>query len=157
MDHDVPLAQQAGVARDFLTGLLDAFDAEGTVEVRDVDEETVEVAVTGNGLGLLIGPKGATLAAIQEVTRTVVQRQTGGRNGRILVDVGGYREKRRQALAEFTRQIAAQVKETGVPKALEPMSPADRKVVHDVVNEIGGVSTLSEGEEPRRRVVIEPS
>ena len=157
MDHDVPLAEQANVARDFLVGLLGVFDAEGTVEVRDVDEETVELAVTGDGLGLLIGPKGSTLAALQEVTRTVVQRQTGGRNGRILVDVGGYREKRRLALAQFTREIAAQVKDTGVAKALEPMSPADRKVVHDVVNEIGGVSTLSEGEEPRRRVIIEPT
>ncbi len=156
MEHEVPLAQQAGVARDFLGGLLEAFDTPGAVEVREVDEETVEVAVTGEDLGLLIGPKGATLAALQEVTRTVVQRQTGGRNGRILVDVGGYREKRRSALARFTQEIAAQVRETGVRRVLEPMSAADRKVVHDVVNEIPGVSTTSEGEEPRRRVIIEP-
>jgi spoIIIJ-associated protein len=157
MDHEVPLGEQATVAADFLGGLLAAFDAKGAVEVRDIDEETVELAVTGEELGLLIGPKGATLAALQEVTRTVVQRQTGGRNGRILVDVGGYREKRRMALAMFTREIAAQVRETGVRKALDPMSAADRKIVHDVVNELEGVSTTSEGEEPNRRVVIEPS
>ncbi len=157
MEHDVPLSDQAEVGRAFLDGLLGAFGATGTVEVRDVDEETVELAVQGDDLGLLIGPRGATLGALQEVTRTVVQRQTGGRNGRILVDVGGYREKRKVALARFTHEIAAQVKESGVRKAMEPMNAADRKVVHDTVNEIDGVSTTSEGEEPSRRVVIEPS
>jgi spoIIIJ-associated protein len=157
MEREVSLTEQAGVAREFLAGLVGAFGAEGAVEVREVDEETVELAVRGGDLGLLIGPRGVTLGAIQEVTRTVVQRRTGGRHGRILVDVGGYREKRRMALGRFAREIAAEVKATGVRKALEPMSAADRKVVHDTVNEIEGVSTTSEGEDPARRVVIEPS
>lgn len=156
MDQDVSLREQGDVALRFVTGLLDAFGVDGAVELREVDEETVEVAVAGEELGLLIGPKGMTLNAIQEVTRTVVQRQTGGRNGRILVDVGGYREKRKQALSRFTQEVAEQVKESGQRKVLEPMSPPDRKVVHDTVNEIEGVRTSSEGEEPRRRVVIEP-
>lgn len=157
MEREVPLAEQADVAREFLDGLVSAFGADGRVDVHDVDEETVELAVVGGDLGLLIGPKGATLAAIQELTRTVVQRRTGSRHGRILVDVGGYREKRRLALGRWTSEIAAEVKATGVRRALEPMSAADRKVVHDTVNEIDGVSTTSEGEDPVRRVVIEPS
>lgn len=156
MDQDVPLSEQADVAREFLVGLLDSFGAAGDVAVREVDEDTVELAISGSDLGLLIGPSGATLTAIQEVTRTVVQRQTGGRNGRLLVDVGGYRQKRKEALARFTEGVAAEVRATGVAKSLEPMHPADRKVVHDTVNGLEGVQTTSEGEEPRRRVVISP-
>lgn len=157
MDQDVPLSEQADVGRDFLVGLLDSFGAVGDVAVREVDEDTVELAISGSDLGLLIGPSGSTLSAIQEVTRTVVQRQTGGRNGRLLVDVGGYRQMRKEALARFTESVAAQVRETGVAKSLEPMHAADRKVVHDTVNGIDGVQTTSEGEEPRRRVVISPA
>ena len=155
---DVSLKQQAEVAATFLSGLVDAAGASsGTVEVREIDENTVEVAVVGDQLGLLIGPNGATLAAVQDLTRTAVQRSTGSRNGRIMVDIGGYREKRRAALERFTRQIAAQVVESGQRRILEPMQAADRKVVHDTVNTIDGVVTVSEGEEPRRRVVIDPA
>lgn len=157
MDEDVPLSEQADVGREFLVGLLASFSAVGDVSVREVDEDTVELAITGADLGLLIGPSGSTLTALQEVTRTVVQRQTGGRNGRLFVDVGGYRQKRKAALERFTQSVAAQVRETGVSKALEPMHAADRKVVHDTVNTLDGVQTTSEGEEPRRRVVISPS
>lgn len=156
VSEDVSLAEQGSVAREFLEGLLAEFGAEGTVTVNEIDEETVEVAVQGDDLGLLIGPKGATLSALQDVTRTVVQRQTGGRNGRLLVDVASYRQKRKDALERFTRQVADEVKASGVRKVLEPMSSADRKVVHDTVNSIDGVSTTSQGEEPRRRVVIQP-
>jgi spoIIIJ-associated protein len=156
VSEDVSLAEQADVAREFLDGLLRELGATGTVQVNEVDEETVEVAVQGADLGLLIGQKGNTLSALQEVTRTVVQRQTGGRNGRLLVDVSGYRQKRREALERFTRQVAEDVLSSGERRALEPMHPADRKVVHDTANTIEGVSTTSEGEEPRRRVVIMP-
>ena len=154
--EDVSLAEQGEVAREFLDGLLAEFGASGTVTVNELDEETVEVAVQGDDLGLLIGPKGATLSALQEVTRTVVQRQTGGRNGRLLVDVASYRQKRKVALERFSTQIAEEVKSSGVRKVLEPMSAADRKVVHDTINGIDGVVTSSEGEDPRRRVVISP-
>jgi spoIIIJ-associated protein len=156
MGEDVPMEQQAEVARVFLDGLVERFGASATVEVRPIDEDTVELAVVGDDLGLLIGPKGNTLAAVQELARTVVQRKTGGRNGRLLVDVGGYRQARREALERFTRQVADEVKASGRARGLEPMSPADRKVVHDTVNDIDGVETTSEGEEPRRRVVIVP-
>ena len=75
---------------------------------------------------------------------------------RLRVDVGGYRERRREALAKFATKVAAQVVDSGEPASLEPMSAADRKVVHDAVNDIDGVQTSSEGEDPRRRVVISP-
>lgn len=155
-EQDVPLPEQAAVAQAFLAGLLREMGSEATVEWHEVDEDTVEVAVTGGELGSLIGPKGATLMALQDVTRTVVQRQTGGRNGRLFVDVSGYRQKRREALARFTKEVVATVQATGERRVLEPMHPADRKVVHDTVNELPGVRTMSEGEEPRRRVVIQP-
>jgi spoIIIJ-associated protein len=86
-----------------------------------------------------------------------VQRQTDGHGVRIHVDVAGYRAKRREALADFTRSLAAKVIETGSVQALEPMSASDRKVVHDTAAEIDGVATESEGEDPRRRVVLRPS
>ena len=158
MDEDVPLQEQAEIARAFLVGLLAAFESDGKVDVRDVDEDTMELAVEGGAdLRLLIGHGGATLTAIQEVTRRVVQRRSGARNGRLVVDVSGYRRKRKAALERFVEGIAADVIASGAAKALEPMHAADRKVVHDTVNGIDGVSTTSEGEEPRRRVVISPS
>lgn len=158
MDQDVPLQEQAEVARDFLVGLLATFEADGKVEVVEIDEDTMELSVDGGkDLHLLIGPGGATLTAVQEITRRVVQRQTGARNGRLLVDVSGYRRKRKAALERFVQGVAEQVRSSGVAKALEPMHAADRKVVHDTVNALEGVATTSEGEDPRRRVVISPS
>jgi spoIIIJ-associated protein len=150
------LAEEAEAAKEFLQGLLAAFELQGDVGSAELDEETVEVGVTGGDLGLLIGPKGQTLTAVQDLTRTVVQRKLGARSGRLLVDVAEYRKARRAALERFANGVAAKVKEAGVPTALEPMSPADRKVVHDTVNGIDGVTTTSEGEEPNRRVVIMP-
>ena len=118
----------------------------------------MEVLVVGDDLGLLIGPKGHTLMAVQELSRTYVQRKaTGIHHGRVRIDVGGYRQRRREALERFTRQVAEQVVESGVQKVLEPMPASERKVVHDTANSIDGVKTLSEGEEPRRRVVIAPA
>ena len=153
---DVPVLEQGEVAAEFLRGLVDRFGLSATVAVRAVDEDTAEIAVTGDDLGLLIGPKGATLTALQDLARTVVQRRTSARNGRLWVDVSGYRERRREALARFATSAAEQVLASGSKAVLEPMSAADRKVVHDTINDIEGVVTTSEGEEPRRRVVILP-
>jgi len=150
------LAEEADVAKGFLEGLLGAFELQGDVASQELDEDTVEVGVTGSDLGLLIGPKGQTLTAIQELTRTVVQRTLGARSGRLLVDVAEYRKARRAALERFATGVAGKVKDAGVATALEAMNPADRKVVHDTVNAIDGVTTTSEGEEPNRRVVIMP-
>ena len=154
---EVSLAEQGDAARDFVDGLCATFGLDVTVAVHPVGDEAVEVRVSGHDLGVLIGPKGQTLQAVQELTRTVVQRQLSARGGRVLVDVAGYRAKRRVALEAFTRTVAAEVRDTGVAKVLEPMPPPDRKVVHDTVNEIDGVATTSEGEEPSRRVVIMPT
>jgi spoIIIJ-associated protein len=156
MAEGVTLEEQAAAAREFMEGLLEAYGYEASVDIRVVDEETVEVAATGNELGLLVGPRGATLAALQDVTRTVVQHRFPTRTDRILVDVAGYRQRRVAALQRFSRQIADEVLESGTERALEPMSPADRKVVHDTVNDIEGLATRSEGEDSSRHVVIAP-
>lgn len=153
-EASVTIDQQAEAAEVFTRGLIDAWGADARIEVRVEDDENVLVDVTGDQLGLLVGPKGATLKAIEELVRTVVQRQTEGHGVRIHVDVGGYQAKRRAALESFVRDIAHKVIESGRDHALEPMTPSDRKVVHDAVSDIDGVTTISEGEEPRRRVVL---
>jgi spoIIIJ-associated protein len=156
-EADIPIEEQAETAAGFTRGLIEAFGADAEVEARIEDGEFILVDVAGDNLGLLVGPRGATLSALEELVRTVVQRLTGGHGARINVDVGGYRAKRRQALSEFTRELAQKVLENGQEQALEPMSASDRKVVHDAVAEMDGVTTGSEGEEPRRRVVIRPA
>ncbi|HWH35629.1 MAG TPA: RNA-binding cell elongation regulator Jag/EloR [Acidimicrobiales bacterium] len=142
-------------ARAFLDGLAEAFDVDGRAEFELVDDLTVEARLVGDDLGMLVGPKGQTLAAVQDLTRAVAQN--GPRRGmRLRVDVGGYQQRRRDALTRFTQDVADQVRQTGDAVALEPMPAADRKVVHDSVNTVEGVTSRSEGEDPRRRVVIAP-
>jgi spoIIIJ-associated protein len=154
-DEEVPVGEQADIITEFLEGLLAALGAEGTVRRTEVDEETIELSVEGDDLGLLIGPKGQTLTAVHELSRTVLQRRATGRHiGRVRIDIGGYRQRRQEALARFVRQQAEAVIAEGASRALEPMNSADRKVVHDTVNEIDGVATISEGADPDRRVVI---
>jgi len=156
MESDLSVEEQAAIAEEFTTGLVEAFDlgAEVTVVVED---DAILVEIDGSSVGLLVGPKGATLSAIEELVRTVVQRQTDGRGARINVDVGGYRAKRREALVAFTQKIAEQVLESQRPLALEPMSAPDRKTVHDAAAEIDGIATESEGEDSRRHVVLRPA
>lgn len=155
---DVALQDQAEVARDFLSGLLARFGVEAQLGVTTSEEdERVELRVDGDNLGLLIGPKGSTLLAIQDLTRTYVQHRTSARNGRIHVDVAGYREKRAVALAAFVRKVAEDVTSSGKAVALEPMSAPDRKIVHDTAAQIGGLVTRSEGEDERRHVVLLPA
>lgn len=157
-EHDeVPVEEQAAAAEEFTRGLVEAFGADGEVVITIDEEGGVLVEVTGGDLGLLVGPKGATLQAIEELVRTVVQRKTEGHGTRINVDVAGYRAKRRAALQGFVLELADQVRESGKDLALEPMSASDRKVVHDAIAELDGVTTASEGEEPRRRVVLRPA
>jgi len=156
-DAQEPSGDAGEAGEEFLQGLVSAFGVSGTVSVRELDDgDTIELAIEGDDVGMLIGPRGQTLAALQELTRTVVQRKVGPGQQRVLVDVGGYSKARREALERFTQEVASQVVATGAVRVLEPMPPADRKVVHDTVNGIDGVSTSSEGEEPRRRVVLTP-
>lgn len=143
-------------AADFLSGLVTAFGLTGDVSVRRDDEE-IEVTVDGGELGLMVGPGGATLLAIQDLTRVASQRRLGDQDTRLRIDIAGYRERRREALGRFAVKVATEVRETGSARMLEPMSSADRKVVHDALMEFEGVSTRSEGEDPKRRVVVEPA
>lgn len=154
----MPLDEHVATVEAFVAGLLDAFELDGSIEVAEIDDETREVRVVGDDLGLLIGPRGLTLQAVHELARTVVFRAApDGQEGRVRIDIGGYRERRREALERFAESVAESVREAGRAKALEPMSPPDRKVVHDTINGLDGVRTSSEGEEPRRRVVVHPA
>lgn len=148
--------EQVAAVRGFLDGVLDAFGADAEVRVAISEDGAIEAAIEGEDVGLLLGPRGATLDALQELARRALQ-QAHDDSMRLRVDVGGYRERRREALAKFAAKVAAQVVESGEAASLEPMNAADRKVVHDTVNDIDGVRTSSEGEEPRRRVVISPA
>jgi len=148
--------EQVEMAVGFLRGLLRELAIEATVQGRYEEERGVVVEVEGQGLGPLVGPGGATMAALQEVARAYLQRRTQGRSERLVLDVAGYRARRVAALERFTQKVAEEVLQTGEPRALEPMSAADRKVVHDTVHAIPGVTTRSEGEEPRRFTVIVP-
>lgn len=139
----------------FLEGLTAAFGLSGKVVLVREDEE-MEVQVNGEDLGLLVGPKGNTLLALQDLTRVVAQRRLGDHDTRLRVDVAGYRERRRDALSRFATKVANDVIETGKPRMLEPMASADRKVVHDTLAEIDGVTTRSRGEDPYRQIVVEP-
>ena len=146
---------QADAAEDFINGLLDALDMDGEAEA-DIDEGTIFVDVTGPDMGLLIGRHGATLEALQELTRAAVQHQTEAR-ARLTVDVDGYRERQRSILERRVRGIAADVLRDGTPVELEPMSAYDRRIVHSAVADIEGVATSSDGVEPDRYVVIRPA
>lgn len=160
MAEGITLAEQGKIAKEFLEGLLASMGIAAEVTVRELDEETVELAVDATPpteLGVLVGPRGTTLQALQEVTRTVVQAKSPGRTDRILVDVARYRERRVAALTRFAQQVAQEVVETGEERALEPMSAADRKAVHDALTDSDQVVTRSEGEEPRRFVVVAPA
>jgi spoIIIJ-associated protein len=157
VEHDdVPVEEQAEAAEEFVRGLLAAIGLPAEV-ASTTDDDTIELTVEGSDLGLLVGPKGATLSAIEELTRAVVQREAGGHSARVRVDIARYRAKRRAALETFTRKVVAEVLESGEERALEPMGSVDRKTVHDTVNDIDGVETTSEGEDPRRYVVIRPA
>jgi spoIIIJ-associated protein len=155
-ESTVPVERQAEVATGFTGGLVEAFGARAQI-TNVIDDDTITVNIEGSDLGLLVGPRGATLNAIEELVKAVVQRETGGHGARIHVDVGGYRAKRREALSDFTRKLAQQAIDSGEDQVLEPMQSPDRKIVHDTVGEIDGVETSSEGEEPRRYVVIHPA
>ena len=140
----------------FMTNLVSAFGLTGTAElVQDGDD--LEVRVHGHELGLLVGPRGTTLQAVQDLARVAAQRRLGDHETRLRVDVGGYRERRRVALGAFATQMATEVTTSNVARVLEPMSSADRKIIHDTLSGVDGIVTRSEGEDPNRRVIIAPT
>jgi len=155
-ENSVDPAQVGAEARRFVDELVAAFKLTGTTELIS-DGDDLEIRVHGQELGLLVGPRGTTLQAVQDLTRVASQRRLGDHDTRLRVDVGGYRERRRAALGTFATQMAEEVKVSGVARVLEPMSSADRKVIHDTLATIDDVSTRSEGDDPYRRVVIAPA
>jgi len=148
------LELEGDIAADYVEGLLDIADLDGDIDM-DVEGERAIVSVVGATLDELIGDDGAVLEALQELTRLAVHRQTGAR-ARLMLDIGGYRARRRSELADYGRTVAEEVARTGEPKTLAAMSPFERKVVHDAVAAAGQRSE-SEGEEPNRRVVVYPA
>ncbi len=152
VEVEVDRGEQAEMVKDFLVGLLDAFGLEGDVECK-VEEDIILANITGEQTEALVGTKGAILQSIMELSRTIVQRKSQA-GARIRLDIGGYTERRREALRIYTGRLVEKVTEEGGEMMLEPMNAADRKVVHDAAADLGGVRTFSEGEEPRRSVVI---
>jgi spoIIIJ-associated protein len=140
----------------FMEGLTAAFGAQGDVAVQ-IDGIELEVKVTGTELGLLVGPGGRTLNAVQDLARVAAQRRLGDHETRLRIDVAGYRERREAALGAFARDIAEQVRASGTARSLEPMTSADRKVIHDVLTDEAGVASRSVGEDPDRRIIVEPA
>jgi spoIIIJ-associated protein len=147
------LEQEGDIAADYLEELLEISDLDGDLDM-DVEGDRATVSIVGAELPQLVGDQGEVLEALQELTRLAVYRETGERS-RLMLDVSGHRAERRTALEEQAARIVAQVKESGERATLEPMSPFERKVVHDVVAAAGLVSE-SEGAEPRRFVVVLP-
>jgi spoIIIJ-associated protein len=143
-------------ALEFMSGLTTAFGFDAEVDAA-VDGNEIEVRVNGASLGLMIGPGGRTLLGIQDLARVAAQRRLGDHETRLRVDVAGYREKRRVALERFAATVADQVRSTGVARSLDPMPSADRKVLHDALATMDGVTSRSEGEDPFRRVIVAPA
>ncbi len=143
-------------AMGFMTDLAAAFGATATATL-NVDGSELDVRLDGEDLGLLIGPGGRTLMAVQDLARVASRRRLGDHDTRLRDRRGRLPERRRAALEKFAIAVADEVRQTGLTKALEPMVSADRKIVHDSIHEIEGVASHSDGEEPRRRVVITPA
>lgn len=149
---EVSIEEQAPVVESFLKGLVDAFGLEGNVSVT-IEDDVIVADVSGPQTEAMVGPRGSTIEAIHELTKTVLQRQTQA-SARVRLDIAGYAERRRQALAIYADQLIDQVLEEGGEVMLEPMSAGDRKTIHDAVAKREGVRSYSEGEAPQRFVVI---
>jgi spoIIIJ-associated protein len=148
------LEREGDIAADYLEGLLDIADLDGDIDM-DVEGERALVSLVGGDLSVLVGDDGKVLDALQELTRLAVLRETGERS-RLMLDVAGFRAAKRAKLVELADQVAADVKESGEPARLSPMTPFERKVVHDAIA-AAGLRSESEGVEPRRYVVVHPA
>ena len=149
--------EQMGIATEFLRGLVEHLGVDADVVEQVVDGvQYIDLTATDDpdSMAILIGRHGQTLDALQELTRAAVQRKTAERC-RLVVDVEDYRKRRRTQLVERAHEVAEKVKSSGKRQTLEPMNPFERKIVHDAVAEVGGVESVSEGEEPKRRIVIQ--
>ncbi|MEA2498507.1 MAG: spoIIIJ-associated protein [Actinomycetota bacterium] len=142
----------AATAKEFTEGLVASMGLAAEV-TSSVENDAAHLDVAGEDLGVLIGRRGQTLDALQDLARAAVQRRLHAR-ARLVVDVEGYRARRRSSLAEYARSIAERAKERGTEIELEPMNAYERKIVHDAVAEVEGASSFSEGEEPARKVIV---
>lgn len=147
------LESEGDIAADYIEGLLDIVDLDGDIDM-DVENGRAVVSVVGDALDQLVGEDGEVLEALQELTRMAVHRQTGARS-RLMLDVGGYRARRRAELAELGERVTQGVKRTGERQELSPMNPFERKVIHDAAA-AAGLRSESEGEEPERFVAVLP-
>jgi spoIIIJ-associated protein len=148
------LEQEGDIAADYLEELLDIADLDGDLDM-DVEGDRAAVSIVGADLSHLVGARGEVLDALQELTRLAVYRETGERS-RLMLDISGYRAEKRAELVKLAEETVARVKETGEPASLDPMPPFERKVVHDAVA-AAGLTSESEGVEPRRYVVVLPA
>ncbi|GAA4795868.1 protein jag [Streptomyces ziwulingensis] len=152
------LEQEGEIAADYLEGLLDIADLDGDIDM-DVEADRAAVSIIGDtdgrDLQKLVGRDGEVLEALQELTRLAVHRETGDRS-RLMLDIDGYRARKRTELSELGAKAAAEAKSSGAPVRLDPMTPFERKVVHDAVK-TAGLRSESEGEEPQRFVVVLPA
>lgn len=154
-EQDSLLVREGDVAGDYLERLLDLLDYDGDIDL-DVEAGRAVISVEGGSdLERLVGSHGAVLESLQELTRLAVQQETGHRS-RLMLDIAGWRSGRREELSELGRSTAKEVLEQGEPVRMRPMSPFERKIVHDAIAAFDGVYSESEGENPKRRVVVHP-
>ena len=151
-EREVSIEEQIPVVEEFLSGLVGAFGLDGSVDVT-ADSDVIVANVVGSQTEAMVGPRGSVIESIHELTKTVLHRRTQS-SARVRLDIAGYAERRRQALSIYANQLIAQVMEEGGEVMLEPMSAADRKVIHDAVAAHEGVRSYSEGQAPERYVVI---
>lgn len=154
MSNKPQLEREGDVAADYLEALLDIADLDGDIDM-DVERDRAMVSISGGDLRDLVGPEGKVLDALQELTRLAVTRETGDRS-RLMLDIDGFRADRKLELAELGKRAVADVKRTGEPAKLAPMTAFERKVIHDVVAD-AGLRSESEGEGSSRRVVVLPA
>ncbi len=153
-DRVARLEQEGDIAADYLEELLDIADLDGDLDI-DVEADRAAVSIVGADLSQLVGRDGKVLEALQELTRLAVYRETGERS-RLMLDISGFRADKRTRLTQLGEETAAQVAASGEPVSLDPMTPFERKIVHDAVA-AAGLRSESAGVEPRRYVVVLPA
>ncbi len=148
------LEEEGDIAADYLEGLLDIADLDGDIDI-DVENGRASLAIVGGKLNHLVGKDGEVLDALQELTRLAVQTASGDRS-RLMLDIENFRANRRKELTALAKKLGEEAKSTGKEIKLDPMNAFERKIIHDTIQDMG-LTSESEGEDPRRFVVIFPS
>lgn len=153
LKSEMPIKEQQQIAHDFCRHILGYFDPTGVVNSK-IEDDTIQIEIEGDNIGSLVGEKGLTATALEELVRVKLKKECKGVHNRTYVDVGNYKKKRKEALVAFSQEVIEKVKTSNEEHIFEPMNSSERKVVHDVVAETEGVGSTSRGYEPRRRVVV---